>query len=65
MCSFSNGGQLFAAVGIGNVITVWSSGTHQVLASLKVSFSPGLEGDDASCDNDKQAARQHSSLLGS
>ena len=37
LCSFSNGGQLFAAVGFGNVITVWNAVTHQVLATLKVS----------------------------
>lgn len=36
LCSYSNGGQLFAAAGIGNVITVWSAVTHQVLATLKV-----------------------------
>lgn len=39
LCSYSNGGQLFAAAGIGNVITVWSAITHQVLAVFKVSCS--------------------------
>lgn len=38
LCSYSNGGQLFAAAGNGNVITVWSAITHQVLATFKVSF---------------------------
>jgi len=37
LCSFSNGGQLFAAAGVGNIITVWGCHTHQVLATFKVS----------------------------
>lgn len=36
LCSYSNGGQLFAAAGVGNIITVWSAVTHQVLATFKV-----------------------------
>ncbi|DBB08551.1 TPA: WD repeat-containing protein 49 [Trebouxia sp. C0006] len=35
LCSFSNGGQLFAAAGVGNIITVWGCHTHQVLATFK------------------------------
>lgn len=40
LCSFSNGGQLFAAAGVGNIITVWSNTTHEVLANFKVSLAP-------------------------
>ncbi|DBA85209.1 TPA: WD repeat-containing protein 49 [Trebouxia sp. C0005] len=35
LCSFSNGGQLFAAAGVGNIITVWGCHNHQVLATFR------------------------------
>lgn len=36
LCSFNNGGHLFAAVGGGHVITVFNVTTHQVMATFKV-----------------------------
>lgn len=38
LCSFNNGGHLFAAAGGGNVITVYNVTTHQVMATFKVCF---------------------------
>lgn len=36
LCSFNNGGHLFAVVGAGHVITIFNTVTHQIVATFKV-----------------------------